>query len=335
MKILYAIQGTGNGHFSRAKEFIPHLLKFGELDVLVSGSSVDVELGHDIAYRKTGISYTFGRNGGIDYLDTALKLSPTDFLNDVMGFPIEQYDVIINDYEPVTAWAAKKSGVSVVGMSHQSAFLSAKTPRPPESNLAAEWLFKYYAPCTTPIGFHYLPYDDFIFTPIIRSEVRALKPSNKGHITVYLPAYADETLLSIFHRFPSISWHLFSKHAKTAYISENVSVWPVNNQKYLQSLENALGVISGGGFEAPSECLYLGKKLLVVPMKDQYEQKCNAEALRRVGIPIVPEITSGFVNDIEKWLDTPQQVELEFPNRSAEIVQTAIEKSLAEVALSN
>ena len=34
MKILYAIQGTGNGHISRAREIIPLLQKYGELDIL-------------------------------------------------------------------------------------------------------------------------------------------------------------------------------------------------------------------------------------------------------------------------------------------------------------
>ena len=33
MKILYAIQGTGNGHISRAREIIPLLQKYGELDI--------------------------------------------------------------------------------------------------------------------------------------------------------------------------------------------------------------------------------------------------------------------------------------------------------------
>ncbi len=37
MRILYAIQGTGNGHLTRAKEIIPMLQQKGELDILVSG----------------------------------------------------------------------------------------------------------------------------------------------------------------------------------------------------------------------------------------------------------------------------------------------------------
>ena len=38
MKILYAIQGTGNGHLSRSMDIVPLLKKMGEVDVLVSGT---------------------------------------------------------------------------------------------------------------------------------------------------------------------------------------------------------------------------------------------------------------------------------------------------------
>ena len=44
MKILYAIQGTGNGHVTRAEDVIPILREYGELDLFVSGSQADVKL---------------------------------------------------------------------------------------------------------------------------------------------------------------------------------------------------------------------------------------------------------------------------------------------------
>lgn len=324
MRILYAIQGTGNGHFSRAREFIPFLKPHGQLDILVSGSNVDVDLGHTITYNKTGISYTFGKNGGIDYVNTLKNLRPTTFIDDMISFPIHNYDVIINDFEPVTAWAARRNGIPCIGLSHQASFLSLKTPRPAKGNLAAEWIFKNYAPCTIPIGFHYLPYDDFIYTPIIRREVRQLKPTNGKHITVYLPAYADDTLINVFQAFPQIEWHIFSKHVSEPYEIENIRVMKVNNEQYLKSLETCFAVISGGGFEAPAESLFLGKKLLVVPMHDQYEQQCNADALKRLGVYVVDTITPTFEKEIETWLDTPQCVELDFPDNSDQIIEYAL-----------
>jgi len=57
MKILYAIQGTGNGHISRARDIIPILSQKGQVDILISGIQSDVDLPYDIKYRFKGLSF--------------------------------------------------------------------------------------------------------------------------------------------------------------------------------------------------------------------------------------------------------------------------------------
>jgi len=57
MKILYAIQGTGNGHISRAREIVPLLQQYGELDLLVSGTEAEVSLSQPLKYRLHGFSF--------------------------------------------------------------------------------------------------------------------------------------------------------------------------------------------------------------------------------------------------------------------------------------
>lgn len=328
MRILYGIQGTGNGHLSRAKEFIPLLNTLGELDLLVSGTSSEVSLPHPILHRKSGLSYTFGKKGGIDFLDTAKNLRPLQFIEDVRSLNLDPYDLIITDFEPITAWAAKLAGRTCFGLSHQAAFLSAKTPRPVLPNPGAELLFKTFAPCTHPIGLHYERYDDFIWTPIIRSDVRAIRPTDEGHITVYLPAYGDDILLAAFQALPDIPFHVFSKHSREPYRQGNVWVRPVQNDAYLDSLARCHGLISGGGFEAPAEALYLGKRMLVIPMRDQFEQKCNAEALKPFGIPSVDRVDESFSSQIAEWLATSTSVRVDFPDQTGEIVEYMLDMAM-------
>jgi hypothetical protein len=67
------------------------------------------------------------------------------------------------------------------------------------------------------LGFHFKRYDDFIRTPVIRSEIRALKSQNLGHYTVYLPAYSDEFILKKLEKFPNKKFQVFSKHTKEDY----------------------------------------------------------------------------------------------------------------------
>ncbi len=321
MKILFGIQGTGNGHVSRARDIIPHLQKYAEVDILVSGTQVDVDLGHEIKYRKNGLSFIFGKNGGVDYQKTLKGLNLLTLVNDIRLLDLKPYDFILNDFEPVSAWAGKLKNKKVIALSHQSAFLSMKSPRPAKINSMAENLFKYYAPCNTRFSFHFESYDENIFTPIIRKEIREIIPTINNHYTVYLPAYDDKFLLKYLQALPDVNWEIFSKHEKIGYTVDNVWVRPINNQAFNQSVASSIGLLTGAGFEAPAEAMFLGKKVMALPMKGQYEQYCNAEAMRRMGIPIIYEIDESFVLRLKEWCYNYEAVKVEFPDNVEEVVK--------------
>jgi len=302
MKILFAIQGTGNGHLSRAKEMIPHIQQHGQLDLLVSGNQNEVQFPYLINYKKQGIGFTFGKKGGIDFIDSIKQLKPFQLLTDIYQLPVENYDLVINDFEPVSAWACKIKKVPCIGLSHQASFLSPKTPRIENSDPISPWILKNYAPTNKHIGFHFQEYDSFIKTPVIRSLVRKNGLSNKEHITVYLPAYSDEIITDVFNKIPDIEWHVFSKHSKKAYYKKNVSIQPIHNLAFIESLCSSNGLITNGGFESPAEAMYLKKKLMVIPMSNQYEQQCNAKAMKLMGITVVNKIDENFYMSLKNWL---------------------------------
>ncbi|HZI24919.1 MAG TPA: glycosyltransferase family protein, partial [Chryseolinea sp.] len=108
MKILYAIQGTGNGHLTRAEDVIPILAEYGELDLFVSGSQADVKLPYPVKYKSKGLSFFFGTSGGINFLKTFKQNSSREVYKEIKKFPIEKYDLVINDFEPISAWACRK-----------------------------------------------------------------------------------------------------------------------------------------------------------------------------------------------------------------------------------
>ena len=68
MKILYAIQGTGNGHLSRARDIIPVLKRIGEVDILISGKQADIGLPFPIKYKMHGLGFIFGKKGGDEHI---------------------------------------------------------------------------------------------------------------------------------------------------------------------------------------------------------------------------------------------------------------------------
>lgn len=324
MRILFAIQGTGNGHISRAREIVPILQQHGDLDVLVSGTQADVHLNFPLSYRFHGFSYIFGKKGSVDHWTTYKTMNLPRLWKDIRSLPLKEYDLIINDFEPVTAWACKLQGRPSVALSHQASFLSKNTPRPKDSFHWAEWVLKHYAPTTHQIGFHFECYDKFIHTPVIRSEIRNLETHDLGYITVYLPAYHDNLLVSYLKKLPEVRWEVFSKHSKQCYKDENVSVQPINNEKFNQSLANSSGLLTGGGFEGPAEALFLGKKVLVMPMKYQYEQLCNAEAVKKMGVPVIYHLDDTFVPKVKDWLNCTDKIEVNFPDSTSKIIEDMI-----------
>ena len=105
MKVLYAVQATGNGHISRAQVLIPILKKFAHVDVLVSGTSADLTLEFPVKYKYKGLSFVFGKKGGVNLFKTLRRLDFWQFYKDVIKVDLNNYDLIINDFEPVSAWA--------------------------------------------------------------------------------------------------------------------------------------------------------------------------------------------------------------------------------------
>lgn len=322
-KILYAIQGTGNGHISRAREIVPLLQKHGELDILISGTQADVKLAEAVKYQLHGFSFIFGKNGGVDHFKTYKNMDLKRFRKDMKMLPLNDYDLIVNDFEPVTAWACRKKGIESVSLSHQASFTSPKVPRPKVKDWG-KLILNRYAPTTHHVGFHFERYDDFIYSPVIRREIRNLQPTNLGHYTVYLPAIDDRHLVKLLKQIPAVRWEVFSKHTHQSYSEGNVFVEPVNNEKFNKSMASCEGLFTGGGFEGPAEALFLGKKLLVMPMKFQYEQQCNAYALMQLGIPVIWPNNQNWLPVLADFVKNTQQHQFHFPDQTASIIDEVV-----------
>ena len=321
MKILFAIQATGNGHLSRAREIIPHLLNYGELDLLISGTQADVTLPYLIKFKKHGAGFTFGKKGGVDIIDTVKNFKPFNFFSDIFNFPVQDYDLVINDFEPITAWACKLKNQKCIALSHQSSFLSNKVPRPEKQDIFAEWILKNYAPSTSRYSFHFKQFDKHIYTPVIRSEIRNLETSNKGHITVYLPAHSDELLIKNLSKINDVQWDIYSKHSKIAYRDRNVQITPINNELFNKSLASGDGLLTAGGFESPAEAIHLRKKVMMIPMSNQYEQQCNALAAKDLGVTVVKEIDDNFSVKLKSWLDYGFPPNIFYPDITGKIIE--------------
>lgn len=329
MKIFYAVQATGNGHIARAKEIMPYLSQYGEVDVFLSGSNCHLPVDLPIKYRSKGLSLFYAPQGNLDYWKIGKELQLIQAIRESKDLPVHKYDIVINDFESITALACLYRKKGSIGFGHQASFQSPLTPRPPKKDLLGEGILKYFGWAKEYVGLHFDAYDSNIYNPIIKEQVLQANPSNKGHITVYLPHYGIASMLEHFSKISDASFEVFSPVVKSRYQEKNCSFIPVNNETFTHSMINSEGVITGAGFETPAETLYLGKKLMVIPIRGQYEQLCNAAALAQLNVTVVNKIEADFSTKIISWLNQCNPTSISLQHSTQQLIQLVINKGIA------
>lgn len=118
-------QATGNGHITRARAMAP-LLKDADIDVtyLFSGRDekdfFDMQCFGNFLVRK-GLSFVT-RDGSLHISDTVRKAPIRAFFKSVKELDLSSYDLVLTDFEPITAWAAKRQNKVCIIYGHQYAF---------------------------------------------------------------------------------------------------------------------------------------------------------------------------------------------------------------------
>jgi uncharacterized protein (TIGR00661 family) len=324
MRILYAVQATGNGHISRACDLLPILKEYGEVDMLLSGRNFGLKNPFPTVYKYRGFSLEYNKNGGLNIPLMLARLRPLRMLKDAWHLPVENYDAVINDFEPITSLACKLRNKHSVHFGHQESFKSHDVPRTPVHNRLGAMILNNYVSSTNYIGLHFKSYDYNIFTPILNREIIQAPHSNQGHITVYLSQYPLEVQKAYFKKFKSIDFHIFSSACDKCTIEDNLKIFPVSKDTFSHSLISSHGVITGGGFETPAEAMYLQKKLLLIPIQGQYEQLCNAEAAKEWGATVLSSLKELNNETLRNWLDDYPPKKLELLHSKESIIEATL-----------
>ncbi|RAP28965.1 glycosyl transferase [Candidatus Marinamargulisbacteria bacterium SCGC AG-343-D04] len=300
-KILYAINGTGQGHISRAKSLIPYLQKYVNVDILISGKLQNLNFDFPIKYEYKGFTFHY-EDGAVNWFKTLLKADIFQFITDIRSLDLSEYDLIVTDFEPVSAWCSFINKYRCINVSHQASFYSYKSPRPWfwPFFILAELFFRFYSVSNDYLGVHFKAYSEKIFPPVLKDEIIQATPKTKPHITVYLSAFSLEQQIQFFNLFPEFNFHIFHSHCTQKQQKEHLSLSPLS-EDFKFSLISCSGYISNGGFESNAEALYLKKPLLSIPIRNQYEQYCNGAALKKLGVTVIKRL---HYKKVFHWLQT-------------------------------
>jgi len=318
MRIFYGVQGTGNGHITRARVMAKELFHAGiEVDFQFTGRDFDkyfdmaVFNGYQLRH-----GLTFASNKGqVSYVKTLFASKPLSFIKDVKKLDLKDYDLVITDFEPVTAWSAKNQGVPVLGIGHQYAFnydIPTKGGDP-----IARLIMKYFAPANQGIGLHWHHFGQPILPPIIELNEESKEPV-KNKIIVYLPFEDIHFVISHLLPFRNFEFHIYSQDVVPTQ-ADHILCKPLSRKGFQDDLHDASGVISNAGFELISEALQMGKKILVKPLHSQMEQISNAAALEQLGYGHTMNVLDTAVMD--HWLHHGNAVRVTYPNTAKILVE--------------
>ncbi|MFO6423647.1 MJ1255/VC2487 family glycosyltransferase [Motilimonas sp. KMU-193] len=310
MRILYGVQGTGNGHITRARKMSKALSDVGlEVDYLFTGR--DPQGYFDMApfgqYQAcSGLTFN-SANGKINPVKTLLQSQPRQFFRDIRQLNVQDYDLVINDFEPVSAWAAKRKGVATIGLSHQNAF---RYPVPKvDFNMANALLMKYFAPTQHAIGVHWYHFGSPILPPIV--DILSSDQQIDNKILVYLPFESLPQVVDLLRRFSTHQFYCYHPDAEDQQV-ENVTICRLSRDKFQRDLHDCAGVIANGGFELPSEAMQLGKKMLLKPLRGQFEQQSNVATLEMMGL--ATKMNGLEQAEVAAWLPSESAGKVRFPD---------------------
>ncbi len=311
MKILYGIQGTGNGHLARARALVPELIAQGhELDFVFSGRKredfFNMEVfGDDFKVFDGATLVT--RAGQLDLKQTWRSNDFLGLFKAIKQLDLDGYDLVLSDFEPITAWAAKLRGKTSMSISHQAAF-HYDIPKV-SGHKISQFVTSYFAPTTHALGLHWHHFNQAILPPMI--EPLQAKPIVNGKYLVYMGFEDLSDIIKFLMPFQQVKFEVFAKvDSKKRY--GHITVNPLSHVEFHRHLSDCEGVIANAGFELASECLHLGKKILVKPVLGQYEQLSNALALQGLGAgSAINRLDS---EALRRWLEQPAKAPNAYPN---------------------
>jgi uncharacterized protein (TIGR00661 family) len=309
MKILYGVQGTGNGHIARTKALLPELKKSGvHIDFVFSGRKQEdfFDMQEFGQYRLFSGLTLFCYRGRMQLLKTITKNNLVRFVLDIIRLDISSYDLVISDFEPITSWSAKLHNVDCIELSHQSAF-NYDIPKE-KGYFFSKILMKIFSPNKTKVGFHYHHFNQPILPPLITRSSETTQ--NKKKIVVYMGFEELKDVVKLVEPFSDFEFSIFAKVEKSKTIG-HIKINPLSHEEFHLQLNKCEGVICNAGFELSSEALHMGKKLLVKPVDGQYEQLCNVVALEKLGKGM--SMTNLDQNILKEWLNTELPEPINYP----------------------
>ena len=302
-----------------------------QVDYLFSGRDKNNYFDMDVfgnAQYFHGLSFVT-KNNKIDHLATVVQSHPLRFIKELRQVDILGYDLIISDFEPLTAWRSRFSNIPTLGLGHQYSFLSGAPW--PKYDLLGRTILKHFAPTKQHLGMHWHHFGAKVLPPMIDVSLRRQSIEEK-FVLVYLPFDESESAIQTLTQLPNTKFVFYSPQHQSTQHDKNVVAKPLSKANFKKDLQNCSWLVSSCGFGLVSEALHLGIPMLTIPIKGQGEQIANALALKQLGYTTRCRHLNAF--DLKAFIEyNPVQAvksQMNYPNVAAQVAQYCVNGSFEQ-----
>lgn len=321
--IHFSLAGEGRGHAARAKTVLEALSDRHRVTVHTFGDAYELlepalERAGVAIRRIPGARFHYGRGGRVDLLRTArgnvdvLRAFPATLRRLQRTLEAEGADLVISDFEPLLPRAARRAGIPVLALDHQSVLAHGDFRRLPRAlRRHATWMGRFvrawsrHADIAVSSSF-YRPRrragaDHVRFVGVLlRESVRHAVPSDEGHLLAYVrrgtPRCVLDALASQKREVRVYGGQLDSPQGA-------LRPRPVSTEGFAEDLRTCHAVVTSAGNQLVGEAIHLEKPVLAMPEAGNREQEINGWFLRDLGAGRVLEGKACDEAAIARFLD--------------------------------
>lgn len=306
MRILYGVVGEGMGHAIRSRVVLDHLVAEGhQVEIVASQRAVDFL--RKAFEKRAEVHQIHGLH--IVTEDNRIRRSKTlwenvrDGLESLPG-QIAAYFELIRDFEPQAVVSDFESWTYLFGKLHRLPVFSVDNMQIINRCVIPEEVIgpyrtefevtKAFIKSKLPLAEHYFIATFFrpplrkdrttLVPPILRPEILAAKAEEGEHLLVYQTAEGNEELVKALEE-TGLECRIYGmRRGITEEQREGrLRYMPFSEARFIEDLRTSRAVITGGGFTLMSECVYLHKPTLSVPITGHFEQILNGRYLEHEG----------------------------------------------------
>ena len=350
LRVLYGVNGEGMGHATRSQVVIDSLLHRHDVRVVASGSAFRY-----LRERLPRVDEIFGptfdlEEGEIRRWGTVrqnLRLARKELPETVRTWAakVKEWapDVVISDFEPLTGVYARltrtpliavgninlldrcRHDAEILGHDREDFLLARAVSRAMVPGAVSYIVTTYFRAPISRGGTTLVP-------PIVRPEIVDAESVRGDHLVVYWSG--DEAVLDALRSAP-MRCLLYGMQDETAETRRdgNLEFRPRSTEGFVEALRTARGVVAGGGFSLLSEAVYLGKPILSIPLRGQFEQVINARYTARLGYGMcAPTVTAEVMHEFVDRLPEFEAALASYEQDGNSVALRTIEERAVEAA---